>query len=83
MAFYKQCWDIIKVNLTETIQHFHRLESFEKSINATFIALVRKKAQAMELKDFRPINLIGGVYKIIAKILAKRVKRVIHKLVDR
>lgn len=60
------------MDLTETIQHFHRSESFEKSLNATFIALVPKKAGAMELTDFRPISLIGGVYKIIAKMLAER-----------
>lgn len=83
MAFYRHCWDIIKVDLTEAIQHFHKSENFERSINATFIALIPKKAGVMELSDFRPISLIGGVYKIIAKMLAERMKRVIHKLVDR
>ncbi|XP_059277663.1 uncharacterized protein LOC132031768 [Lycium ferocissimum] len=52
-------------------------------LNATFVALIPKKARAIELNDFRPISLIGGVYKIIAKLLAERLKKVIHKLVDR
>lgn len=35
------------------------------------------------MKDFRPINFLGlGVYKIIAKLLAERLKLVIDKLVS-
>ena len=43
---------------------------FEKSLNTAFLALIPKKANAMEIKDFRPISLVGGVYKIILKVLA-------------
>ena len=50
--------------------HFHVIGQFEKSLNATFIALIPKKAAAVDVKDFRPISLVGGVYKILAKILA-------------
>lgn len=47
------------------------------------MALVPKKVRAMEMTDFRSISLVGGIYKIIAKILPKRLKKVIHGLVDR
>lgn len=33
-------------------------------------------------KAFKPISLIGGVYKIISKLLTERLKSVIGKLVD-
>nr|XP_016478797.1 PREDICTED: uncharacterized protein LOC107800154 [Nicotiana tabacum] len=36
----------------------------------------------MELKDYRPISLIGSIYKIVAKILAERLKSVMEKLVS-
>uniref|UniRef100_A0A2N9I5S7 Reverse transcriptase zinc-binding domain-containing protein n=1 Tax=Fagus sylvatica TaxID=28930 RepID=A0A2N9I5S7_FAGSY len=55
---------------------------FEKSINATFIALIPKKPGAMEMKNFRPISLISGVYKIVAKVLANRLKMVVGKVVS-
>jgi hypothetical protein len=47
-----------------------------KSFNATFVSLIPKKAVAMDIEDFRPISLVGGVYKIISKVLAIRLKLV-------
>ncbi|XP_059288373.1 uncharacterized protein LOC132041681 [Lycium ferocissimum] len=55
----------------------------KKSFNATFVALIPKKVGATELRDFRPISLITGVYKIISKVLAERLKRVVSKLVNK
>lgn len=37
---------------------------FEKSLNAT-ISLILKKPNAVDIKDFRPISLVGGVHKIL------------------
>ena len=50
-------------------------------MNATFIFLIPKKSDAVEVRDFRPISLIGGVYKIIAKVLANRLKMVLGDIV--
>ncbi|KAG5614537.1 hypothetical protein H5410_014361 [Solanum commersonii] len=41
-------------------KNFHEQEIFEKSFNATFIVLIPKKKGANELRDFRPISLIGN-----------------------
>ena len=35
-----------------------------------------------ELGDFRPISLLGGLYKLLAKVLANRIKNVIGKVVS-
>jgi hypothetical protein len=50
-------------------KEFHESGKFEESFNATFVAFFPKNAGAMEIKDFRPISLISGVYKIILKVL--------------
>lgn len=65
-----------------TFLHFHNNCQVVKSFNASFIALVPKRKGAIELKDFRPISLTGSVYKIVAKVLAKTLERVIGKLVS-
>lgn len=38
--------------------------------------------RASELKYFRPINLVGFVYKIIANLLAERLTKVVSKLIN-
>lgn len=37
--------------------------NFEKCFNATFITLIPKQFGASDLKDYRQISLVGGVYK--------------------
>lgn len=79
MRFFKTCWDTIKDAIMQTIHNFHQNEYFEKSLNATFINLVPKKYGAEELRDYRPISLIGGVYMIISKLSTKTLKIVMGK----
>jgi hypothetical protein len=36
-----------------------------------------------EIKDFHPISLVGGTYKIIAKVLANRMRRVMDRVISK
>ena len=49
---------------------FHSQCIFEKSLNATFLCLIPKKIKAVNIKDFRPISLVGSLYKLLSKVLA-------------
>jgi hypothetical protein len=51
-------------------------------ISLMLVSLILKKAGVVEIKDFRPISLIGGVYKIISKVLANRLKSILGKIVS-
>jgi hypothetical protein len=63
------------------LHDFHVRSKFEKSLNATFIALILKKFGAIDVQDFRPISLVSAVYEIIAKVLANRLRRVVEKII--
>ena len=63
-------------------QNFHTQTVFENSLKASFLALIPKKVDAVEIMDFRPISLVGGIYKIISKVLANHLKRVAHGLIS-
>ncbi|KAG5600195.1 hypothetical protein H5410_031565 [Solanum commersonii] len=58
------------------------MKVFEKSLNATFIALIPKKEGAEELRNLRPISLIGEVYKIISKLITETLKAIMGKLMN-
>ena len=55
---------------------------FKRSLNATFVTLIPKKHGADEIKDFRPISLVRGMYKFIAKLLAIRLSVVLGKIIS-
>jgi hypothetical protein len=57
------------------LHDFHPSSKFEEILSATLIALISKNFEAIDLKDFWPISLVSGVYKIIAKVLAGRLRR--------
>ena len=65
----------------EVFQNFHTEAVFEVSLNTSFLALISKKVDAVEVKEFQPISLFGGIYKIISKVLANRFRRVAQRLI--
>jgi hypothetical protein len=82
MAFFQKCWAVLKQYIMAVFLEFHNSCQFERSLNATFVSLIPKKVDAKEIKDFRPISLVGGVYKMISKVLANRLKSVLGKIIS-
>lgn len=74
---------MMKGDIMGTMHYFHEHHVFERSVSATYVALIPKKVGAVELRVFRPISLISGVYIIIAKVLAERLKKVVDRLVNK
>lgn len=53
-----------------------------KGVNITFITLIPKVENPQRLSNFRPISLVGGMYKILAKVLAHRLNLVIGSVIS-
>ena len=53
-----------------------------RNLNSTFLVLIPKKENAVDIKDYRLISLVGGLYKILAKVLANRLRRVVGQEVS-
>lgn len=53
-----------------------------KCINCTFIALISKVDNLQWLNDFRPISLVGCLYKVLAKLVANRLHQVIGSVIS-
>ena len=61
---------------------FFERGKFVRCLNTTFLVLVPKKGEADDLCDYRPINLVGGLYKLLTKVLANRLRKVVSKVVS-
>ncbi|RVW35158.1 Transposon TX1 uncharacterized 149 kDa protein [Vitis vinifera] len=82
IAVYQECWDVIKEDLMRVFLEFHTNGIINKSTNATFIAMVPKKSQTFKISNYRPISLVTSLYKIIAKVLSARLRKVLHETIS-
>jgi hypothetical protein len=80
-GFYKDFWEDLRGDVMRFISEFHRNGKLSKGLNSTFIALIPKIDSPQRLNDFRSISLVGSLYKILAKVLANRLRLVIGSVV--
>ncbi|XP_073005617.1 uncharacterized protein [Typha latifolia] len=78
---YTKFWDTMGGDLCRAVGHFFTSASMPKAWGDTFITLIPKKEHPVKVEDYRPIALCNVSYKVIAKIMANRLKAVLAKLI--
>lgn len=64
------------------VKRFFTTEEMLEGLNHTNLCLIPKITNPKTMKDFRPISLCKVVYKIISKILVRRLKNVLPRVVS-
>ena len=64
------------------MEEFYSRVKLLRSLGASFISLVPKRKGELGIKDYRPIKLTGSIYKILAKVLAERIMRVLPNIIS-
>eukprot|EP00253_Pinus_taeda_P009325 PITA_09325 len=80
--FYRICWEIIKIDLFKMIRGVLRKEKVGGGIKSTFLALIPKETNPRSFDRYRLISLCNSSYKIVAKLLANRIKPLLQKLIS-
>ena len=80
--FIREMWDVIKEEIYEFVLAFFQSRISMRGINITWVALIPKVADPTAIDDYRPISMVGALYKIISKLLSIRLKEVMALLVD-
>jgi len=80
--FIKKFWGIIKQDICNALQDFYCTGTFSVGSNASFLALIPKCENPQGLDEYRPISLVGCLYKIIAKVLSRRLGSVMNKIIS-
>nr|GFD14933.1 cysteine-rich receptor-like protein kinase [Tanacetum cinerariifolium] len=61
---------------------FFSHNKFTRGCNSLFITLIPKIHDPKFVSDYRPISLIGSLYKVVTKILARRLSSVLASLIS-
>ncbi|PKU86575.1 Putative ribonuclease H protein [Dendrobium catenatum] len=81
--FFKATWEVIGFYVSNTIKNFFSMGHLPRCAKETAIALIPKHQHATNISDYRPISLCNVFYKIIAKILANRMKCVMPHIIQK
>ena len=80
--FIREMWDTIKDEIYDSVMEFFATGSSARQLNVTWVTLIPKVENPTSIEQYRPISMVGSLYKIISKILSFRLKEVMASLID-
>lgn len=80
--FYQSFWDIIGEDVTKDIKLFFSSGAMDPRQNETHVRLIPKITGPKKVADYRPIALCNTHYKIIAKLLTRRLQPLLPLLIS-
>ena len=81
IEFFTKNWEVVHKDVLQAVKQFFNTGWLCHAINTTAVTLIPKIPAPTKVKDFRPIACCTTLYKIISKVITKRLKTVISELV--
>lgn len=81
-AFFQHFWKLIGEEIFLSCREWLEEVKFPANLNDTTLVLIPKKDKAERMTELRPIALCNVLYKIIAKVLANRLKVILPGLIS-
>lgn len=79
--FFKSTWSVLAQDFTIAVQSVFKFGFLPKGVNSTILALVPKKLDSLEMRDYRPITCCNVLYKFASKIVANRLKMLLPRII--
>jgi exonuclease III len=80
--FFHYCWQMIRTEVWEILEDSRITGEVLRAFNATFLALIPKEGQANRPKQYRPIALCNVIYKLLTKVIARRLKPILPTIIS-
>jgi len=81
-GFFQQFWSVCNSDIFQECCAWLNNNQFPPSLNSTNIALIPKGNEQKSMKDWRPITLCNVLYKLVAKVFANHLKKILHKCIS-
>lgn len=78
----KHKWNIVNLDFIAAIQKNFIHGKLLKEFSHTYIAIISKTSNPNTVNQFRPINLSNVCYKVIAKIIANKLKQILPMIIS-
>ncbi len=82
MLFYQLFWGTIKEGVMGVFESFFSGALNLDSVNSSWICLIPKKSEISTARDLRPISLAHSLTKLLLKVLAARLQKCVHSLIN-
>jgi hypothetical protein len=79
---YKRYWHIMGDKIVDEAMQVLNGGDMPEGWNDTFVTLIPKVKKPNRIKDLRPISLCNVLYKIVSKVLAKRLKSILPEVIS-
>ena len=80
--FYRNHWDTIKKDFMRMVKNVFINHKMGDNTKSSHLALIPKDINPRSFDRFRPISLCNVSYKIVTKILANRLKKLLPHLIS-
>ena len=80
-GFYKAAWETVGHEVLTSIKGFFTTSFLPSATNATILSLIPKRQGASMITDYRPIACLNTIYKVISRLLVRKLKPILPALI--
>ena len=74
IGFFQAYWNIVGSSVFEEVKEIFRSGTMPNHLNETLITLILKFPRVDNLGSFRPISSCNTIYKVVTKMIVKRLR---------
>ena len=80
--FYQSYWSLLGEDIVQGVLEYLNSGSLPPSLGHSFITLIPKVKSLKYISEYRPISLSNVLYRILTKVLANRLKKIMPQLIS-
>ncbi len=80
--FYQSYWHVVGKDISAAILYCLHSSTLLPSLNHTYVTLIPKTKSPERVIEYRPISLCNVIYKLISKVLANRLKKILPHVIS-